>query len=59
MEKISSIGSSSTQEAGLRKKDEQEGNPYAQVAYASIPNIGSLLNGSQNQTQSTASGIRA
>lgn len=56
---IDSIGASTTNEASLRRKQELEGNPTQQVAYAGIPDIGSLLNGSHNPTQSTASGIRA
>jgi hypothetical protein len=56
---IDSIGGSKTQSSAFMKREEQEGNAAQQVAYAGIPNIGSLLNGSQNQTQSTASGIRA
>lgn len=56
---IDSIGGSKTQGANFFKKNEEEGKAAQQVAYAGIPNIGSLLNGSQNQTQSTASGIRA
>ena len=55
---IDSIGGSKTKEAGFYKKSD-EGSAPQQVAYAGIPDIGSLLNGSQSQTQSTASGIRA
>lgn len=52
---IEAIGKTTTNEAELRRKNEQQNNGFANVAYAGIPDIGSLLNGSQNQ-QSTVSG---
>lgn len=60
MADLNGIGGSTTQGAGFFKKTDWEKNQAAtHVAYAGIPDIGSLLNGSQSQTQSTASGIRA